>query len=53
MSICQYYVFRCVESETEPVSHSVEKFLQYSCYIDKDVKYLHTGLVARYWTSWT
>ena len=38
---------KCVESETEPVSHSVEKFLQYSCYIDKDVKYLHTGLVAR------
>jgi len=38
---------KCVESESEEPTKGVEKFLQYSCYIDKDVKYLHTGLVAR------
>jgi len=38
---------KCIESEEEPVSKDVEKFLQYSCYIDKDVKYLHTGLKNR------
>merc|ERR1712059_68488 len=35
------------ETETEEPTKSVEKFLQYSCYIDKDVKYLHTGLKNR------
>ena len=38
---------RCIESESEPATKSVEKFMQYSCYIDKDVKYLHTGLMSR------
>merc|ERR1711974_158256 len=38
---------KCIESESEPPTKSVEKFLQYSCYIDKDVKYLHTGLMSR------
>merc|ERR1712141_991872 len=38
---------KCVESEEEPVVKSTEKFLQYSCYIDKDVKYLDTGLKNR------
>ena len=34
-------------SESEEPSKGREKFLQYSCYIDKDVKYLHTGLKNR------
>merc|ERR550539_260818 len=38
---------KCVESEEEPVVKSTEKFLQYSCYIDKEVKYLATGLTNR------
>merc|ERR1711864_44396 len=38
---------KCIETETEEPTKSVEKFLQYSCYIDKDVKYLHTGLKNR------
>jgi len=38
---------KCVESESEEPTQTVEKFLQYSCYIDKDVKYLHTGLKNR------
>ena len=33
---------KCIESEEEPVVKSTEKFLQYSCYIDKEVKYLAT-----------
>ncbi len=35
---------KCVESEEEPVNKSKEHFLQYNCYIDKDVKYLASGL---------
>ena len=35
---------KCVESEDEPVTKSKEHFLQYNCYIDKDVKYLASGL---------
>jgi len=38
---------KCVESESEEPTKGVEKFLQYSCYIDKDVKYLLTGLRNR------
>jgi len=38
---------KCVESESEEPTKGVEKFLQYSCYIDKDVKYLYTGLKNR------
>ena len=38
---------KCVETEDEPVVKSTEKFLQYSCYIDKEVKYLATGLKNR------
>ncbi len=36
---------KCVESEEEEVTKSQEHFLQYNCYIDKEVKYLHSGLV--------
>jgi len=39
--------FKCDESDAEEPSHSSERFLQYSCHIDKDVKYLHTGLKNR------
>ena len=35
---------KCVESEEEPASISKEHFLQFNCYIDKDVKYLASGL---------
>lgn len=38
---------KCVESEEEPVTKSTEHFLQYNCYIDKDVKYLASGLKNR------
>ena len=29
---------RCIESESEPATKSVEKFMQYSCYIGKALK---------------
>lgn len=35
---------KCIESEDEPVTKSQERFLQYNCYIDKDVKFLASGL---------
>jgi len=38
---------KCVEAEGEEATKSTEKFIQFSCYIDKDVKYLHTGLKNR------
>eukprot|EP00088_Acartia_fossae_P014856 TRINITY_DN1800_c0_g1_i6.p1 TRINITY_DN1800_c0_g1~~TRINITY_DN1800_c0_g1_i6.p1 ORF type:complete len:510 (-),score=166.84 TRINITY_DN1800_c0_g1_i6:327-1856(-) len=38
---------KCAESDEEPVKKEVEKFLLFNCYIDKDVKYLHTGLKNR------
>ncbi|KAF0312417.1 Ubiquitin carboxyl-terminal hydrolase 14 [Amphibalanus amphitrite] len=38
---------KCVESDEEPVTRSTEKFLQLSCFISQDVKYLHTGLKLR------
>lgn len=44
---------KCVESEEEEVTTSKEHFLQYNCYIDKDVKYLHTGLMNRLQESLT
>lgn len=38
---------KCAESEEEPVTKSKENFLQYRCYIDKEVKYLSSGLKNR------
>jgi len=38
---------KCNEAPEEEPSRNTEKFLQFSCYIDKDVKYLHTGLKNR------
>ena len=35
---------KCVESDDEPVVKGKEHFLQYNCYIDKDVKFLFSGL---------
>lgn len=35
---------KCVEAENEPVTNSSEKFYQLSCFIEKEVKYIHTGL---------
>ena len=35
---------KCVEAPDEPVSKNSERFLQYNCYIDKEVKYLASGL---------
>ena len=40
---------KCVESDDEPVTRSTEKFLQLSCFISQDVKYLHTGLKLVSW----
>lgn len=38
--------WKCGESEEEVV-HKTDKFQQLMCHINQDVKYLHTGLVAR------
>lgn len=40
-------VMKCDESEDEPESISTERLYQLSCFINQDVKYLHTGLRAR------
>lgn len=38
---------KCIETDAEPATKSYEHFLQYSCHIDKDVKYLASGLKNR------
>lgn len=38
---------KCEESLEEPASKSFESFLQLSCFINQDVKYLQTGLKLR------
>lgn len=38
---------KCVEAEEEPVSKSSENFLQLSCFISPEVKYMHSGLQSR------
>ncbi|CAG0880913.1 unnamed protein product [Darwinula stevensoni] len=38
---------KCTESEEEPVTQSKENFLQLSCFISQDVKYMHSGLRSR------
>ncbi|XP_034938958.1 ubiquitin carboxyl-terminal hydrolase 14 [Chelonus insularis] len=35
---------KCVESEDEPPTEGKEEFLQLSCFISTDVKYMHLGL---------
>lgn len=38
---------KCEEAEEEVATHSTEKFYQLSCFIEKEVKYMHTGLRSR------
>lgn len=38
---------KCVESDEEPVTKSKESFLQLSCFIAPEVKYMHSGLKLR------
>jgi len=38
---------KCDESENEPEAASSERVYQLSCFINQDVKYLHTGLRSR------
>ncbi|RWS06929.1 ubiquitin carboxyl-terminal hydrolase 14-like protein [Dinothrombium tinctorium] len=38
---------KCFEDENEKETHSTEDFLQLSCFISQDVKYLQSGLRAR------
>jgi len=35
---------KCVESDDEPITTLSETVYQMSCFIDKDVKYMQTGL---------
>jgi len=35
---------KCIEAEDEPPSHSTENFLQLSCFISTEVKYMLSGL---------
>lgn len=35
---------KCVENEEESVSKSKEQFLQLSCFISQDLRYMHSGL---------
>lgn len=38
---------KCVEAEDEPPSKSTENFLQLSCFISPEIKYMHSGLKSR------
>ncbi|XP_053393894.1 ubiquitin carboxyl-terminal hydrolase 14-like [Mercenaria mercenaria] len=38
---------KCEESDEEAETKSTEKFYQLSCFIEKEVKYMHTGLRSR------
>ncbi|XP_015516804.1 ubiquitin carboxyl-terminal hydrolase 14 [Neodiprion pinetum] len=38
---------KCVESEDEPPTKGKEDFLQLSCFISTDVKYMHSGLRSK------
>lgn len=42
----------CTETE-EPVSKSKEQFLQLSCFISQDVRYMHSGLRSKMQESLT
>ncbi|XP_050541803.1 ubiquitin carboxyl-terminal hydrolase 14 [Daktulosphaira vitifoliae] len=39
--------WKCTESDTEEISKTSESFLQLSCFISQDVKYMHSGLKNR------
>lgn len=36
--------WKCVEAEDEPTTKSTENYLQLSCFISQDVKYMQSGL---------
>ncbi|CAH1989720.1 unnamed protein product [Acanthoscelides obtectus] len=36
--------WKCVEAEDEPLTKSKEQFLQLSCFISQEVRYMHSGL---------
>lgn len=38
---------KCVEAEDEPPTKSKEQFLQLSCFISQDVKYMLSGLKSK------
>lgn len=38
---------KCTEAEEEPISKSKENFLQLSCFISTEVKYMHSGIRLR------
>lgn len=38
---------KCDESEDEPATKSEENFLQLSCFISQDVRYMQAGLISR------
>lgn len=38
---------KCVESEDEPPSKGKEEFLQLSCFIQKDLKYMYAGVKSK------
>ncbi|KAG8238525.1 hypothetical protein J437_LFUL016605 [Ladona fulva] len=38
---------KCVESDEEPVTHGKESFLQLSCFISQDVRYMLSGLRSK------
>lgn len=39
--------WKCVETEDEPPTKSIEQFLQLSCFISQDVRYMHSGLRSK------
>ncbi|VVC37785.1 Ubiquitin specific protease, conserved site,Peptidase C19, ubiquitin carboxyl-terminal [Cinara cedri] len=39
--------WKCVENVTEEITNTTESFLQLSCFISQDVKYMHSGLKNR------
>ncbi|KAJ3649909.1 hypothetical protein Zmor_021626 [Zophobas morio] len=38
---------KCTETEDEPVTKNKEQFLQLSCFISQDVRYMHSGLRSK------
>ncbi|EFA06193.1 Ubiquitin carboxyl-terminal hydrolase nonstop-like Protein [Tribolium castaneum] len=38
---------KCTETEDEPVTKNKETFLQLSCFISQDVRYMHSGLRSK------
>ncbi|XP_060077354.1 ubiquitin carboxyl-terminal hydrolase 14-like [Ylistrum balloti] len=47
MGIDSEVTLQCQEAENEPPTKSIEKLYQLSCFIEKEVKYMHSGLRNR------